>query len=91
MVDFGDYFFREAFWSHFLSDFFSEFGRPWGSESESVGITLADFFFVVRDGFLFDFWFNFGKGRRQGRSLKIRRTRGSRVIKVCPDSADSET
>ena len=40
--DFGDHFFGEAFWSHFLSDF-SEFGRPWGSEWEFVGTTLADF------------------------------------------------
>jgi hypothetical protein len=40
MDDFGDHFFGEAFWSHFLRDF-SEFGRPWGSAWESVGTTLA--------------------------------------------------
>ena len=42
MEDFGDHFFREAFWINFLSDF-SEFGRPWGSECEPVGTTLAHF------------------------------------------------
>ena len=42
MDDFGDHFFGEAFWIHFLNDF-SEFGRPWGSEWESIGTTLAHF------------------------------------------------
>ena len=59
MDDFGDFLFGEAFWSHFLNDF-SEFGRPWGSEWESVGTTLADLLALfsrrVFDRFLIQFW-----------------------------------
>ena len=45
MDDFGDHFIGEVFRSHFSSDF-SEFGRPWESEWESVGTTVADFLFI---------------------------------------------